>query len=176
MILKKFSTSSCDCSQGCECATSQDASTSCPACKELGKRVSALTIKSQLKKETLEYYASHIDSFNFCNNPKCKFVYYDESKSILITQNEIKSKVTIKNDDPTTPLCYCQKLLKKDFFAMLEAGEQNISTKLQEIIASGKSFCEKSNPKGVCCTEDVKAFVASHGLVWENSSASSGCC
>ncbi|MDQ1339639.1 MAG: hypothetical protein QG567_792, partial [Campylobacterota bacterium] len=30
-------------------------------------------------------------------------------------------------------------------------------------IARGKSFCEKSNPKGVCCTDDVKAFVESHG-------------
>ena len=173
---------SCDCStssdtqSGCGCSSSASASAHCPVCGVLGRKISALTAKSQLKKEVASYYHSHLDSLNFCTNPTCSFVYYDDSGSVLIHQDEIKCKVTIKNDDLTTPLCYCQKLLKKDFYAMVAAGEENIGAKLKAIIADGRSFCEKSNPKGICCTEDVKAFVESHGVIWDDGCSRGGCC
>jgi hypothetical protein len=182
MIFKKFTTTNCDCStttdtqSGCGCSSSAGAGTPCPACGTYGRKISALTAKSQLKKEVASFYSDRLDSLNFCTNPSCSFVYYDDSGSALIHQDEIKSKVTLKNNDLATPLCYCQKLLKKDFYAMVAAGEENIAAKLKAIIASGKSFCEKSNPKGVCCTEDVKAFVESHGITWEDSCSSGGCC
>jgi len=173
---------SCDCStssdtqSGCGCSSSASAGVKCPACHTVGRKVSALTAKSQLKKEVASFYEAHLEELNFCTNPACSYVYYDESGSVLIHQDEIKSKVTIKNNDLSTPLCYCQKLLKKDFYSMVSAGEKNIASKLKAIIASGKSFCEKSNPKGVCCTEDVKAFVESHGIAWDDGSTSQGCC
>lgn len=160
---------------GCGCSVSSSATASCPSCGTIGRKVSALTIQSQFKKETLSQYASHNDKFNFCTNPTCPFVYYDNSGSIVIHQNEIKSKVTIKNDDPSTPLCYCKKLLKSDFNKMVEESESDIANKIKTIINEGKSFCEKSNPKGVCCTEDVKAFLVKRGLLWEEV-ASEGCC
>ena len=46
--------------------------------------------------------------------------------------------------------------------------------KIKAIIKGGKSFCEKSNPKGVCCTEDVKEFLKSHNIEWDNENAKSG--
>lgn len=160
---------------GCGCSLSTSATASCPGCGTVGRKVSALTIQSQFKKETLSQYASHNDKFNFCTNPTCSFVYYDDSGSIVIHQDEIKSKVTIKNDDPSTPLCYCKKLLKSDFYKMVEDNIPDIANKIKTIISEGKSFCEKSNPKGVCCTEDVKAFLAKQGMAWEDA-GSAGCC
>ena len=48
-----------------------------------------------------------------------------------------------------TPLCYCKKLLKEQILKMIE---------------EGKTFCEKSNPKGTCCTEDITDFLAEYGI------------
>lgn len=162
-------------SGGCGCSISSSATASCPSCGTKGIKVSTLTIQSQFKKETLSHYASHTDTFNFCTNSACPAVYYDNSGSTVIHQDEIKSKVTIKNDEPSTPLCYCKKLLKSDFYKMVEDNEPDIADKIKTIISEGKSFCEKSNPKGVCCTEDVKAFLAKRGLQWEDTGAA-GCC
>lgn len=160
--------SGCGCSSAsqadsCGCSATLEATDSCPNCSKYGIAVSDVTIKSQLKKEYLETLADR-SGFSFCKNPQCDTVYYKDKLSF--SQSCVRNKVTVKNDDPQTPLCYCQKLLKKDFFEMIEAGEENIPAKLREIIARGKSFCEKSNPKGVCCTDDVKAFIESHGLTW----------
>lgn len=160
---------------GCGCSISPSATANCPACGTAGRKVSALTMQSQLTKEALPHFASHLDTFNFCTNPACPFVYYDDSQSIVIRQDEIKSKVTIKNDDPSTPLCYCKKLLKSDFYAMVENKDPDIADTIKTIISGGKSFCEKSNPKGVCCTEDVKSFLARHGMEWKDT-GSAGCC
>ncbi|WP_294892308.1 hypothetical protein [Sulfuricurvum sp. MLSB] len=173
---------SCECGttgdngSGCGCSLSSSATASCPACGTIGRKVSSLTIQSQFKKEMLENYKDHTDKFNFCMNPSCPAVYYDDSESIIIHQDEIRSKVTIKNDDLKTPLCYCKKLLKSDFFQMIEDNIPDISDKIKAIISEGKSFCEKSNPKGVCCTEDVKTFLAEYGMAWESQDASRGCC
>lgn len=176
----KFSTqkTGCGCSgasqtASCGCSAASKAAHVCPNCGKYGITVSDITIKSQLKKEHLEALA-YRSGFNFCKNQGCDTVYYKEGLSF--SQSDVRNKVTVKNDDPLTPLCYCQKLLKKDFFEMLKAGEENIPAKIREIIASGKSFCEKSNPKGVCCMEDVKTFVESHGLIWDENKRNTGCC
>ena len=148
----------------CGCATTTKTNNLCPNCKEEGFVVKEITIKSQLKKESLNYLKSSIDDFNFCNNPKCDTVYYSNNGSQTYEQKDIKSKITIKNDDPKTPLCYCQKLLKSSVLKMIEDNESNIYEKVKSIISEGKSFCEKSNPKGVCCTEDIKSFLIENGV------------
>lgn len=176
----KFSTqkTGCGCSgvsseNSCGCSAAQTVTSACPVCGMVGLMVGDVTIKSQLKKDHLENLEDK-SGFSFCTNPECDAVYY--RGETLFAQKDVRNKVFAKNNDPQTPSCYCKKLLKSDFFAMLETGEPNISAKLKEIIASGKSFCEKSNPKGACCTEDVKKFIEAHGLVWNERGAGGGCC
>ncbi|WP_345974909.1 hypothetical protein [Sulfurimonas sp. HSL3-7] len=176
-------------SPSCGCATQVNAASVCPQCHQKGSKVEAVTVQSQLKKEPLSNMHSTRDAFNFCTNPVCDTVYYADDGSESFGQKEIKSKVTLKNDDPKTPLCYCKKLLKGDVLAMIEKGEPDIAEKVKAIIANGKSFCEKSNPKGTCCTDDVKNFLAGFGISWEKPKkqmfsmmppssccSSSGCC
>ena len=176
-------------SPSCRCATQVNATSVCPQCRQKGSNVEAITVKSQLKKEALSSMRSGMAAFNFCSNPGCDTVYYANDGSESFGQKEIKSKVTLKNSDPKTPLCYCKKLLKRDVLAMIENNEANIAEKVKAIIAEGKSFCEKSNPKGTCCTDDVKHFLAGYGIPWEKPKqqlfsmmppssccSSSGCC
>lgn len=176
-------------SPSCGCATQVSAASVCPHCHQKGSKVEAITVKSQLKKEPLSNMRSAMAAFNFCTNPGCDTVYYANDGSESFGQKEIKSKVTLKNDDPETPLCYCRKLLKKDVLAMIENRETDIAEKVRAIIANGKSFCEKSNPKGSCCSDDVKSYLAGYGIPWEKPKqqrfsvmppssccSSSGCC
>jgi Zinc binding domain len=154
------------------CSTQSTTQHCCPECTKVGNNVGAITLKSQLKKESFTKMQSSIDEFSFCINPKCDTVYYSHDSSETFTQAEIKSKVTIKNNDPKTPLCYCRKLLKENVIEMIKNKESNIPTKIKDILASGKSFCEKSNPRGNCCTEDIKNFLADYEINWGKSS----CC
>lgn len=169
----------CDGTSGgsCGCSTRSESAVGCPLCGATGRKVGSLTLRSQLRPEALARLNASLETFNFCTNPDCPNVYYDESRSATVGKDALKSRVTLKDDDPKTPLCYCKKLLKEDFYAMVREGEPDIAGKIKAIIAGGRSFCEKSNPKGVCCTEDVARFLADHGLAWEQEeSGAKECC
>ncbi|MFT7861179.1 MAG: hypothetical protein ABXS93_09665 [Sulfurimonas sp.] len=155
----------------CECSTTINSNTHCPICNSKGLNVKEITIKSQLNKDILDNLKTPMSEFNFCNNPKCDTVYYSNDGNEVFSQTDIKSKVTIKNDNPKTPLCYCRKLLKERVLKMIENKETNIYDKIKSIISEGKSFCEKSNPKGVCCTDDIKNFLTKNGVNLNESKA-----
>ena len=149
------------------CAPQTKSSYLCPTCEQKGQKLQSQTIKAQLKKALLSSISVSLENFNFCTNATCDTVYYADDRSVHFGQSAIKTKVTLKNSDPKTPLCYCRKLLKEDVYKMINNKETNISQKVRDIIASGKSVCEKSNPKGICCTEDVKYFLETLAIPWE---------
>jgi len=171
----------------CGCAIQDTVSIACPHCKKSGNNVDAITIKSQLKKEKKEAMRLDMNEFNFCTNPQCDTVYYSNDGTESFAQADVKAKVTIKNSDPKTPLCYCRKLLKKNVLEMIKNKDVNIAGKVKAIIADGKSFCEKSNPRGTCCTQDVTDFLAEYRInykevikpkfsLFTNQETPSSCC
>lgn len=142
----------------------------CPQCGKSGKTVSEVTIKAQLLKEKREAMHSSLDAFHFCTTPECGVVYYDKSGDELFYEADIKAKVTIKNDDPSTPLCYCHKYKKSDALEDMKTMEPKaLVKKIKALISQDKSFCRKSNPKGSCCTVDIKSWLAAHNIPWETS-------
>ncbi|NOQ32351.1 MAG: hypothetical protein GQ570_14675 [Helicobacteraceae bacterium] len=151
-------------SNSCRCATQETVAVTCPHCNQNGNNVDSVTIKAQLKKEKRLSMHLDLNEFNFCSNPSCDTVYYSNDRSETFVQVDIKSKITVKNDDVKTPLCYCRKLLKERVIGMIENNEFNIAQKVKAIISDGKSFCEKSNPKGTCCTDDITSFLAEYGI------------
>jgi len=159
------SDSSCTTSS-CNCSSNISTKIACPICGQIGHKVTGITIKAQLKKEKFKGMSHDKDEFNFCSNPSCDNVYYSNDKKQNFTQADIKSKVTIKNNDPKTPLCYCKKLLKKDVIEMINRGEKDIGKKVRDIISQGKTFCEKANPKGSCCTKEVGDFLADYNIAF----------
>lgn len=150
--------------QSCGCATTNTSTHLCPTCNSVGTKISSITLKAQLKKEKYETLNSSKDDFNFCNTPKCNAVYYSNDGKEVFNQDEVRNKIAIKNDDLKTPLCYCKKLLKQNVLEMIQNKEENIPAKIKKIISSGKSFCEKSNPKGACCPDEITSFLADYGI------------
>ena len=143
---------------------------SCPQCSKAGKTVNPVTIKAQLLKEKQETMSNAFDAFCFCTTPDCRAVYYAKDGSETFYETDIKAKVTIKNDDPSTPLCYCHKYKKADALEdMKEMDAKALVKKIKGIISQDKSFCQKANPKGSCCTSDIKSWLARHNIPWETS-------
>ena len=151
----------------CGCSNSSSSDKACSSCNEYGIKVSAVTLKAQLKKEFYENLIHDVDDFHFCTNPECDTVYYSSNENETYGQECIKSKVACKNEDLKTPLCYCKKLLKENVLAMIEAKEENIPSKIKAIISEGKTFCEKSNPRGTCCTQDIATFLEKQGKTFD---------
>lgn len=159
----------------CGCGSAKQALSTCPTCNSKGTIVEGVTIKSQLKKEIFEKIQQSKDDFNFCNTPKCNTVYYSNDRKEFYNQEDIKSKVAVKNNDLKTPLCYCKKLLKQNVIDMINNKEENIAQKVKDIVSGGKHFCEKANPRGVCCTEDIISFLADYGVDYNKSDENSSC-
>ena len=139
----------------------------CPECNKSGKTVNPITIKSQVLKEKKETIKSDMDAFCFCTSPECGVVYYANDGSEIFYEADIKSKVTIKNDDPSTPLCYCHKYKKADALADMKELEPKALVKKIRAMIDGEKFCQKANPKGSCCTADIKSWLAKHNIPWE---------
>lgn len=142
----------------------------CPQCGKEGKSVKEETIKAQLLKEKREHLRSNMGSFHFCTSPECRVVYYNKRGDECFYEADIKAKVTIKNDDPATPLCYCHKYKKADALEdMKHLDPKALVKKIKAIISKDKSFCQKANPKGSCCTADIKSWLAERNIPWETS-------
>ena len=139
----------------------------CPECGKSGKTVNPVTIKSQLAKEKRETLVSEMDDFCFCTTPECGVVYYSKDGKEIFHEADVKSKVTIKNDDPATPLCYCHKYKKADALADMKVMEPKALVKKIRAMIDGEKFCQKANPKGSCCTADIKRWLAKHNIPWE---------
>lgn len=154
----------------CGCGTADYSKETCPSCGGNGVAVSKKTFKSHLKKELYSDIKNEPESFHFCDNPKCDTVYYSNSGDEKYSQKDVRQKINIKNNDLDTPLCYCKKLLKQDVLEMIERKEENIPSKIKAIISEGVSFCEKSNPRGTCCTEAIAMFLKEYDLDWKDSS------
>ncbi len=131
------------------------------------KRVAADTLDPQLQ-------------YHFCENPACDLVYYDTTQSVEFTTDQLKNRVTLKDEDLETPLCYCFKVLKRQALEEIaRTGTTNVFAIIQSRMKPGQNcFCEKSNPRGDCCTKDVAAWLRAQGITVEipESSVNSGCC
>jgi len=142
----------------------------CPECAKNGKKIKDITVKAQLLKEKQTDMKTSLDQFYFCGTPECPVAYYSGVNDERFYETDIKAKVTVKNDDPSTPLCYCHKYKKSDALEDMKTMDPKaLVKKIKAIISKDKSICQKANPKGSCCTEDIKQWLGSHGIPWETS-------
>ena len=150
----------------CACGTGQTPSEiECPTCGKRGATVRLITPKHTVKK-TAQHQVIDTEPYSFCDNPDCNTVYYSESGSSVITTDELKNRVTLKDDSPETPLCYCFKVLKKQALEEIaRTGTTDVFRQIQEKMKPGQScFCEKSNPRGDTCVKDIKSWVKAQGI------------
>ena len=113
--------------------------------KEYGS-VSTKTILHHLNepwKRNLENKA-----YYFCSDSDCDVVYFGRDVSV-ISKNELRTKVGVKEITPGRTVCYC-------FGVSYSAATQNntivqfVKDKTKQALCS----CETSNPSGRCCLKD----------------------
>ncbi len=153
-------------SSDCGCGTGQTASSiACPVCRRLGVTVRAITPGHTLKKTARGRFDPE-RPWHFCENPDCSVAYYNEDDRSVFTLGDLKNRVTIKDDSPETPLCYCFKVLKKQALAEIAAtGSTNVFRSIQAKMKPGQScFCEKANPRGDTCARDIREWMLAQGI------------
>ncbi len=128
----------------------------CPQCGRVGRPVSTLTLKHQVKSQFLTDVNG--GDFHFCATPDCPVVYFAAGGPVLTT-NDVRRLVTQK-DSEHAPVCYCFGFTPTMIRDELAATGK--STVIERIAAEMKSdfcACEIRNPQGSCCLGNVKAAV-----------------
>jgi hypothetical protein len=166
----------------CDCGTGQIKSTvACPVCRKLGSTVRLVTPENTLIRDARTKIDSEHD-YHFCENPDCDVVYYNEQDTSVFTTDQLKNRVTLKDDSPETPLCYCFKVLKKQALEEIaKTGTTDVFETIQAKMKPGQNcFCEKSNPRGDTCVQDIQNWLKERGVSAEKKIEEevpkSGCC
>ena len=86
--------------------------------------------------------------YYFCSDPSCDIVYFGEDGRVIKT-SELHTTVSVKNNKPNDPVCYC-------FGVTRNVAEKNPEIKNFVIQQTklGNCSCETSNPSGRCCLKD----------------------
>ena len=150
----------------CGCGTGQvQARVNCPACGKPGATLKPVTPKHTLVKAARERLRPGQNHF-FCENPTCEVAYYNDRDRSVFTVEDLNNRVTIKDDSPDTPLCYCFKVLKRQALEeVARTGTTNVFQNIQAKMKPGQScFCEKANPRGDTCSKDILGWLAKQGL------------
>ena len=150
----------------CGCGTGQvEAEVPCPVCQQRGVTVRSVTPEHTLARQARPSFDPELDHY-FCENPACDVAYYNGRDDSVFRIDELKNRVTIKDDSPQTPLCYCFKVLKQQ--ALEEIARTGTTNVFQTILAKMKPgqscFCEKANPRGDTCSKDILAWLDAQGI------------
>lgn len=131
---------------------------SCPKCGIKGAKVEHITVQNLL----LDKFKSQIDNesfYTFCKNPSCDVVYYP-CEGVIFYKNNLKEKVTLKDDELDVKTCYCFNVTKGD---IVDEVKRTGDCKVLEIIKAKMKdhgcFCETSNPQGSCCLANNMVFI-----------------
>ncbi|MBN2981826.1 putative iron-sulfur cluster-binding metallochaperone [Cohnella algarum] len=135
----------------------EEVRTNCPSCKNKGKNVQLITLKSLLKASALETIVPDTSYF-FCPNSSCSTVYFSGDHLQSFTEDNMKVPVYQKNLGMDVPVCYCFNWTRE---RLLQAAttDQQPADRIKAHVQAGRCGCEVNNPQGVCCLGNVNAFV-----------------
>ncbi len=126
----------------------------CPMNGQVCKPVGRMTLESLLKPEAKASLT--LQPYYFCDAPDCDTVYVSALADHLITKDQLKVRVGIKETEDPVPLCYCfdfdRKHVREDIRAK---GSTNIPKIITERVRAGECRCEVANPSGTCCLGNV---------------------
>nr|CRH06484.1 Protein of unknown function [Candidatus Magnetococcus massalia] len=148
----------------------------CPACEGEGAEVPHVTprftLKSPFRKSVLEQ-----GHYHFCATPTCDVVYYACDGQHQFTTAQLINRVTVKDEDPKTPLCYCYRILKEHALRQLEKqGNSDVVALIKGRMQERPSQCLKFNPRGHCCTGDIEQWLQKQGVELAENPEGDDCC
>ncbi|ADU28475.1 MULTISPECIES: putative iron-sulfur cluster-binding metallochaperone [Evansella] len=148
------------CSTNVQEVSEKSGSELCPACKEKGKKVKVITLKSMLKPTILSTLNAGLTHY-FCSTSKCDVVYFDTDEKKYLT-SEVKVSVHQKNSSSDVPICYCFGWTKERIKQSVE--EEYVPNPVEHIrenIKEHRCGCEVNNPQGSCCLANVTSYIKS---------------
>jgi hypothetical protein len=131
----------------------------CPSCKNKGKNVQLITLKSLLKASALETFEPDTSYF-FCPNPSCSTVYFSETHLQTFTEDNMKVPVYQKNPSIDVPVCYCFDWTRERLIQAVGYNKQP-ADQIKAHVQAGRCGCEFNNPQGACCLCNVTTFISS---------------
>jgi hypothetical protein len=129
-------------------------------CGNPGTPVSAITIESLVKKERQSRIASP-DGFSFCHTPDCPVVYFNSNTGENIEKRDLKVRVGIKETEDPIPVCYCFGWTREQIDDEIHRTGKSLAVEdIANKIKTTGCDCQRNNPSGVCCLNDVKNYIA----------------
>lgn len=86
--------------------------------------------------------------YYFCDDPKCDVVYFGED-GCAIKKSELRTKISVKQNEDDDLICYCFGIKRKDV-----KNDHSIKEFVIKQTKNGNCSCETSNPSGRCCLKD----------------------
>ena len=142
----------------CSKSNEKEKSNVCPSCKNKGKQMKLITLKSLLLPKALANLQPDT-SYQFCSFSECDVVYFNEKEQIF-TKSDLKIPVFQKDVKENTPICYCFGWTRK--IVSEESNKTEENTIVQNIsihIKANRCGCEVNNPQGSCCLGNVTGFI-----------------
>jgi len=127
--------------------------TSCPKCKEQGKSVELMTLKSLLIQDAMKKIIAP-SNYYFCRTSDCPIAYF--SDSISFTKDDLTVPVFQKETSGSSPVCYCFEF-NRDAIAddVAKNGKSTIREEVTQYVKDNKCGCEFRNPQGDCCLGNI---------------------
>ncbi len=132
----------------------------CPICKNFGEQVKNITVQSLLK----ENFKTDIDDLDYyiCLTPTCNVVYFNNENKNIFYEHQITVPVHFKINAYPKYICYCNKITIDDIMQIIKKGAKNISDIMANIHVLKNRNCEKNNPLGRCCYQDINNLIKNH--------------
>ncbi|WP_412679672.1 putative iron-sulfur cluster-binding metallochaperone [Brevibacillus choshinensis] len=148
-----------DMSRCCQNTVETDTSeTLCPLCRQSGKGVKLITLKSLLKPSSLAKLQPKLN-YSFCSTSHCDVVYYSELNTFRM--QDLKVPVFQKDDGSEVPVCYCFGLSRA---SLISEAKANAIDFIREQVRENRCGCEVNNPQGACCLGNVSHVVQQLGM------------
>lgn len=129
----------------------------CPHCREKGKPVEILTLKSLLISDAMRRLDSS-PHYQFCRTSDCPIVYFHGTASF--SKGDLAVKVFQKEISDSAPVCYCfgfdRKSLRDD---ISHNGKSTIQEQVKQYVKDKKCACEIRNPQGSCCLGNIAQVI-----------------
>jgi len=129
-------------------------SVACPKNEKVCKPVPRITVEALVRPEHKHSLA--LLPYYFCDSPSCDVVYISASGERLITKDQLRVRVGIKENEDPIPLCYCFDFDRKAILDDIRLkGRTDIPKIITQRIKAGECRCEVTNPSGNCCLGDI---------------------
>jgi bacterioferritin-associated ferredoxin len=109
-----------------------------------------------------------------CPRPGCEVVYFTAGGSRSLTKDEVKTRVTFKENAAPRPLCYCRQVTEEDVMAAIASGARTLEQVRDATGLGGGGHCRITNPSGRCCSRNYIPFIEAELAKAEGADAGAG--